>query len=208
MKGTILNRSTIIRFVNKFPVIFILFIFWRFKMDESYVTQLNNRINLLAVFLGLIVSIIILFIGVATFGGVISTGTNNALIYILTMVVAMIFFGSAVTGILGSKKFYDGFLNGGFLSLILIIFSSLVIGILLFVVVGIEASINTALNSLVSTSILGSFVSAPSVNLTSNILGTNSFTFQNIIELIFGLVFVVIIGGIGGGLGAYLKSLI
>jgi hypothetical protein len=177
-------------------------------MDESYTTQLNNRINLLSVCLGLIISIIILFIGVATLGGVISSGTNNTLIYILIMVVVMIFFGSAVTGILGSKRFYDGFLNGVFLSLILIIFSSLVIGILLFVVVGIEASINTALNSLISTSILGSFVSAPSVNLTSNYIGTNSFTFQNIIELIIGLVFIVIIGGIGGGLGAYLKNLI
>ncbi len=177
-------------------------------MDEGYVTQLNNRINLLAVFLGLIVSIFILFIGVATFGGVISTGTSNTLIYIGIMIFAMIFFGSATAGILGSKKFYDGFLNGGFLSLILIIFSSLVIGILLFAVVGIEASINTALNSLVSTSIIGSFVSAPSVNLTSNIFGSNSFSFQNIIEIIIGLVFIMIIGGLGGGLGAYIKNLI
>ena len=177
-------------------------------MDESHVTQLNNRINLLAIFLGLIISIIILFIGVASFGNGVSTGINNIFIYVLAMIVAMVFFGSFVTGILGSKKFYDGFLNGGFLSLILIIFTSLVIGILLFVVVGIEASINNALNSLVSTSILGSFVSAPSVNLTSNILGTNGFTFINIIELIIGIVFIVFIGGIGGGLGAYLKNLI
>jgi len=176
-------------------------------MDESYVTQLNNRINLLAVFLGLIVSIILLFIGVASFGGDVSNGTNT-IIYIIFMMVAMVFFGSFVAGLLGSKKFYDGFLNGSFLSLVLIIFSSLVIGILLFVVFGIEASINNALSSLVSTSILGSFVSAPSINLTNNILGTNGFTLLNIIELIIGFVFIIIIGGIGGGLGAYIKNLI
>ena len=176
-------------------------------MDESYVTQLNSRINLLAVFLGLIVSIIILFMGVASFGGVVSSGTNNTMIYILTMIVAMIFFGSTFTGILGTRNFYDGFINGGFLSLILIIFSTLTVGILLFVLVGLEASINQALNSLVSTSIFGSFVSTPSINLTSNIFGINNFTFLNIIEIVFGLVFIVIIGGIGGGLGAYLRNL-
>ncbi len=177
-------------------------------MNESYVTQLNNRINLLAVFLGLIVSIIILFVGVTSIGGEVTNGPNNTMISILIMIIAMVFFGSAVTGILGPRNFYDGFLNGGFLSLILIIFSSLVIGILLFVVVGIEASINNALNSLVSTSVLGSFVSTPSINLTNDILGTDTFNFVNIVELIIGFVFIVIIGGIGGGLGAYLKNLI
>ncbi len=177
-------------------------------MDESYVTQLNSRINLLAVFLGLIVSIIILFIGVASFGGVVSSGTNNTIIYILTMIVVMIFFGSAFTGILGPKSFYEGFINGGFLSLILIIFSTLTIGILLFAVVGIETSINHALNSLVSTSILGSFVSTPSINLTGNIFETGNFAPLNIIEIVIGLVFIVIIGGMGGGLGAYLRNLI
>ena len=176
-------------------------------MEENYVSQLNNRINLLAVFLGLIISVIILFIGVASFGGAVSTGTN-IMNYILIMVISMVFFGSAATGILGSKNFYDGFLNGGFLSLIVIIFSSLIIGILLFAVFGIEASINNALHSLVSTSILGTFVSPPSINLTSNIIGSNNFTFLDIIELIIGFVIIVIVGGIGGGIGAYLKNLL
>lgn len=177
-------------------------------MDESYVTQLNSQINLLAVFLGLIVSIIILFIGLASFGGVVSSGTNNTIIYIMTMIVSMIFFGSSFTGILGPKSFYEGFINGGFLSLILIIFSTLTVGILLFAIVGIETSINHALNSLVSTLILGSFVSTPSINLTGNILGIGNFAPLNIIEIVIGLVFIVIIGGIGGGLGAYLRNLI
>jgi hypothetical protein len=175
-------------------------------MGESYVTQLNNRINLLAVFLGLIISVIILFIGVASFGSMLSSGTG-IMNYILIMVISMVFFGSAVTGILGSKNFYDGFINGGFLSLVLIIFSSLIIGILLFVVFGIEASINNALHSLVSTSIIGSFVSSPTINLTSNIVGISNFTFIDVIEVIIGFVLIVIIGGIGGGLGAYLKNL-
>jgi hypothetical protein len=177
-------------------------------MNENYVAQINSRINLLAVLLGLIISIIILFIGVASFGGVVSAGTNNIINYILVMIVGMVFFGSAVTGLLGARNFYDGFLNGAFLSLVLLIFSGLVIGIILFVFVGIEASINNAINSLVSSSVFGSFISTPSINLTNNILGNNSFTVLNIFELIIGSVFVVIIGGVGGGLGAYIKNLI
>ena len=176
-------------------------------MQENYVNQLNNRINLLSVFLGLIISVIILFIGAASFGGAVSTGTN-IMNYILIMVISMVFFGSVATGILGSNNFYDGFINGGFLSLVLIIFTSLIIGILLFVVFGIEASINNALHSLVSTSILGTFVTPPSINLTSNIIGTNNFTFLNIVEIIVGFVIIVIVGGIGGGLGAHLKNLL
>lgn len=82
------------------------------------------------------------------------------------------------------------------------------LGILLFVFVGIEASINNAINSYVSTSILGSFVSTPSITISTNILGNNIFSFLNMVELLIVGVFIVIVCGIGGAFGVFLKQLI
>ncbi len=176
-------------------------------MAENIVSQINNRINLLAVFIGLIVSIIVLFAGAESFGGVVSSG-NNVAIYVFTVILEMVFFGSVVTGILGSKDFYDGLINGCFLSLFILVFAGLVLGILLFIFVGIEASINSAINSYVSTSILGSFVSPPSINLTANILGNNFFAALNMVELFIVGILIVFVGAVGGSLGAFLKQII
>jgi hypothetical protein len=78
-------------------------------MVENLINQINGRINLLAVFIGLIISILVLFVGALSFGGVVITGSYNVIIYILMVILAMVFFGSVVTGILGFNTFMMDF---------------------------------------------------------------------------------------------------
>lgn len=174
-------------------------------MAENIVVQINDNINFLAVFLGLIISIFILFMGAFSFAGVTSTGLGNVLNYLFMVIMAMVFFGSIVSGFLGSSKLLHGFYNGAFLSLIIMVFTGLVIGIFLFLIVGIEASINNALNSLVSSSGLSTFVTAPTLNLTSSIVGNPVFGW---LQLILVGILMFIVGLIGGGTGFYLKQII
>jgi hypothetical protein len=174
-------------------------------MAENIVVQINNDINFLAVFLGLIVSIFILFMGAFSFGGVETTEMSNVLNYLFMVLLAMVFFGSIVSGILGSKKLFDGILNGVFLSLVIVVFTGLVMGIFLLLIVGIETSINSALNSLVSSSGLGTFVTAPTLNLTASILGNQGFGW---FQLVLVAILMFITGLIGGGVGFYLKKII
>ncbi len=173
-------------------------------MAENIVVQINNEINLLAVFIGLIISILILFMGAFSFGGVASTGMANVLNYLFMVLMAMVFFGSIVSGFLGSTKLLNGLYNGAFLSLIIMVFTGLVMGIFLFLIVGIETSINSALNSLVSSSGLSTFVTAPTINLSSSIFG-NQFGW---LQLILVGILMFIAGIIGGGAGFYLKQII
>jgi uncharacterized membrane protein len=100
--------------------------------QQSVISRLNGQINLLSVFIGLIFSIIILFIGALLFGRIITSGFNYIPIYIGIILAAMAFFGSIVASILGSKNSSEGYTNGFFLSLVIIVFGAFILGILLF----------------------------------------------------------------------------
>jgi hypothetical protein len=177
-------------------------------MAENIVDQINNRINFLSVFLGLIVSILILFMGAFSFGGVVTTGMGNVLNYLFMVLLIMVFFGSILSGFLGSKNFLDALFNGAFLSLVIIVFTGLVMGIFLFFIVGIESSLNSALSSMVSSSGLASFITAPKINITSSIIGNQGSNIFTWFQLILVAILLFIAGLIGGTAGFYIKVII
>jgi hypothetical protein len=164
--------------------------------QQSIINRLNGQINLLSVFIGLIFSIIILFIGALLFSGIITSGSSYIPIYIGIILVAMAFFGSIVASILGSRNSNEGYTNGFFLSLVILVFGGFILGILLFVVVGILASLANA---------LGSFSSLAPANTTDS----TGFIYGwlNLIEGIGIIILVFLFGGMGGGIGYYMKNL-
>ena len=164
--------------------------------QQSILGRLNSQINILSVFVGLIISVIILFIGALLFGGIITSGSNYISIYIGIILVAMAFFGSIVAGILGSKNSSEGYTNGFFLSLLILVFGGFILGILLFVVVGVLSSLASA---------LGSFSSVAPTQ-TTNSTGF-LYDWLNLIEGIGIIILVFLFGGMGGGLGYYIKNL-
>jgi uncharacterized membrane protein len=157
---------------------------------------LNGQINLLSVFIGLIFSIIILFIGALLFGRIITSGSNYIPIYIGIILAAMAFFGSIVASILGSKNSSEGYTNGFFLSLVIIVFGAFILGILLFVAVGILASLANALGS------FSSLAPAQTTDSTGSI-----YDWLNLFGGIGMIILVFLFGGMGGGLGYYIKNL-
>ena len=89
--------------------------------NKNIISRMNGQINILAVFIGLIISILVLFICAVLFSGIVVSKSVSVTIYILLVVVSMAFFGSILTGALSSKNVYDGSINGGFLSLIILV---------------------------------------------------------------------------------------
>lgn len=164
--------------------------------QQSVISRLNGQINLLSVFIGLIFSIIILFIGALLFGGIITSGSSYMPIYIGIILVAMAFFGSIVASILGSKNSSEGYTNGFFLSLVIIVFGAFILGILLFVAVGILASLTNALGS------FSSLAPAQTTDSTGFI-----YDWLNLFEGIAIIILVFLFEGMGGGLGYYIKNL-
>ena len=163
--------------------------------NKNIISRMNGQINLLAVFIGLIFSIIILFIGALSFGGVISSGFNIS-IYVGIVILAMAFFGSVVTGMLGGKNIDEGYANGVFLSLFILVFVGFVLGIVLFVFMGVAASLASA---------LGSFSSVASTQTTNSSTGF-LYNWINLIETIGLIILVFLLGGLGGAFGVFIKN--
>lgn len=163
--------------------------------NKNIISRMNGQINILAVFIGLIFSIVILFIGALSFGGVITSGFNIS-IYVGIVLLAMAFFGSIVTGMLGGKNLNEGYANGVFLSLFILVFVGFVLGIVLFVFMGIAASLASA---------LGSFSSVASTHTTTSSTGF-LYNWLNLIEVIGLIIMLFLLGGIGGALGVFIKN--
>ena len=114
--------------------------------NENIISRINGKINLFTFFIGLIISFVILFIGALLFGEVLTSGFNLS-IYVGMVLLTMAFFGSFLTGISCGEDLNEGYINGAFLSLFIIVITGFVLGILMFVYIGITASIASALSS-------------------------------------------------------------
>lgn len=184
-------------FNNNIDAIFCKKCGYNLNEKKSMLNRFNDQINLLSVSLGLIVSIIILFVGASLFGGIVSSGSVPMNVYIILVLLAMAFFGAITAGILGRENSYDGSVNGAFLSLVILINLGFLAGIILFVMSGIASSFASAFgSSLTSSAVTSSSASSEDV---LNTLAT-------IAEVIASVVLIFIAGALGGSLGVIIKK--
>ncbi len=166
--------------------------------NENLISRINNKINILAVFLGMIVSILVLFVGGVLFSGL--SQTLSVFVYLELVLLAMAFLGSIITGLFGSKTVYEGSVNGGFLTLVILVLIGLMAGILFLAIMGMAG----ALSSLGSGTTSGAL---SSLNPTTSSANTNSGDLiLNLIEFILGIILIFIAGIIGGAFGFFLKD--
>ncbi len=171
---------------------------------------MNSRINLLAVFIGLIISVMVLFITTVLFSGMVVSKAVPVAVYILMVIVAMAFFGSILTGALGCKNVNDGSINGGFLSLIILVLTGLMMGILFLAVVGMVATLASAFGP--ATGSLGSGTTSSalsSLNATASSSSTSTFDLVlYFFEFVAAIVLILVAGAVGGASGVYIKNLL
>lgn len=173
------------------------------KMEKGLIKVFNDKINFMAVFIGLGVSCIVLIIGSLLFGSVVASASLDLSIYVGLVLISMVFFGGITTGIVGCEDFKDGAMNGLFMSLIAMVIMGFVVAVILFVVMGITAAIASAFKPYAATAAS----STSSLGTSSTTSSSNSFDFVfNIIKgiIIIGLVFIS--GAVGGSCGVYLKN--
>ncbi|MGO9387501.1 MAG: hypothetical protein ACLPWD_05555 [Methanobacterium sp.] len=168
--------------------------------EKNVINHINSRINLLAVSLGLAVSLIILFIGGIFYGSLLASGTLNLIVFAGLVLFSMSFIGGIVTGLLGNDDPSDGLINGGFLSLILLINLGFVIGVIWLIFIAVSSYLASALQAYT-----GGLISPSNVgNRTSQSNPVESFS--SIIQFILILIVTFFGGVLGGGLGAYIKK--
>jgi zinc-ribbon domain len=171
------------------------------QLKKGLVQRFNNEINLLAVFVGLAVSVLVLILGSILYGSVAASGTIDIYLYVGLVLVSMVFIGSIITGILGGHEFFDGAINGAFLSLVTLVIIGFVVGIAIFIAMGILATLASLFNSL-GTSSAPSTPAMPTSDTTSDSL-------EPLFIIIKGLVIIILVfisGGLGGSFGVFLKN--
>lgn len=159
-----------------------------FNEENGLMDRLNKEIHLLSVIIGLIIAVVVLFVGASLFGLVIVNKVMDVTIYLFLVLFCMLFFGGLATGIAGNKNINQGMINGAVLSLLTFIILGFIIGGYLLVVVGISSSISSAFGSASAST---------------------SISWDTILNLIKGLLIIIVsfFAGIGGGaLGAWIME--
>ncbi len=87
-----------------------------FTGENNLIIRINNKINLLAVLIGLVVTVIILLVGASFFGVIIINKVMDSFLYIFLVFFAMLFLGGLTAAILSSKTIEDGLINGAVLA--------------------------------------------------------------------------------------------
>jgi hypothetical protein len=160
------------------------------------IRDINDQINIVSVFIGLILSIFILFGAAVYFYFVVTSGLYNITLYFGIILLLMAFFGSLVAGMLGNHNLLEGSVNGAFLSLIIVVLICFIVGVLFFVLMGVAGMFNSALTSTFH---------ATTTTSTSN-SGPNYFTIQNAVEFILFVIMFFVLGMLGGAFGVFLKN--
>ncbi|WP_414469015.1 hypothetical protein [Methanobacterium sp. ACI-7] len=177
-------------------------------MLNELITKINQKINIAAIYIGLVISLIVPVIGLYILGPSLLTGEMQIVNVIYYIFPIMVLFGGFITSLLCCKKYSDGLINGVFLGLIFVFNLALIIGIIILVlmtVIGAVAPLINTLNSLITT--LNSITSIFSQN--TSLLGTISFDFGAYLLSIFLLtILILILGAVGGWLGVWLKNIL
>lgn len=175
-----------------------------FKRLKKFIEDVNKAINPLAFIIGLGVSVVVLIIASMIFGALlVITGIDSIMFYGTITLVTMTLIGSLVTGFLGSHHLDEGVINGTLLSLILLIGMGLIIGFILFIVVG---YISSMLASLSSLSTVGSSTAANATSSSASSPTSSITSWMNIIYGIVGIILTIIAGAGGGALGVFIKK--
>lgn len=167
------------------------------EYGKGLINRINEKINILSVFIGLAVTILVLFLGSFIFGWVITSKIMHPLIYLYLLIFTMLFAGGLVAGVFGSRNIDEGMVNGGFLSLIALIFVGFIFGTYLLAIIGLASIIASAFSG----------IGTPAASTTAT--SSPNMTLDDLRNMPMGIVGVLIIllSGIGGGaLGGWIKE--
>jgi hypothetical protein len=170
---------------------------------NKFIKKINFNFNPFAISIGLIFSIIVLILASFIFGVLMITGIFGIIIYAILTLVFMTLIGGLVTGFVGCHNLEEGGINGGFLTLILLIIIGVLLGIVWFIVVGYLASVISSLGSIAHSA--GTSTAATSGS-SGDSLGS---IFNTILNIFYAIIAVVLsfAAGIGGGsLGVIIKK--
>ena len=162
--------------------------------------RLNRKVNLVGIYVGLAVSLLVLLITPVFYGIFVSSGALSLVGLLYLVLLSMMLVGSFITSILCCKTYSEGMANGGFLGLIALINIGFILGAVWFSAIAIVSQMASAFGSFGGSSSPVSYSTLPSSGSAGSMLP--------LAELIILPFLMIIVGVIGGWLGVFVKKLV
>lgn len=169
------------------------------KESQGFIQKINQSINILSVLIGLFTSVLVLIGGSLLFGSLMATGNLDIRFYIVVVFYSMVIVGSLFTGILSGYTPWEGAINGGVMTLLMVINLGFLLGVIWFITVGVTAAIASAFSSIPMSTL-------PATPPTST--GIDMGSAVNIILDILAFLGLFAAGIIGGAAGSYIKNVV
>lgn len=166
----------------------------------NFITKWNQKVNIIGIYIGLAVSLIVPVFCFFLFGSDLLKGKIQIMSVLYNTFPPMILFGGFITSLLCSKRYSEGIFNGVSLSLIFVFNLAIIIGVILLIVMAIVGAVVAPLMEAFSS------VAGPiSQNTTSS--STAALDFGSYLGNIFLLIVLIFLcGGLGGWLGVWVKK--
>lgn len=167
---------------------------------NELIFKINQKINITAIYIGLLISLIVPVIGFFIFGQGLLTGEIQITDVSYYIFLPMILIGGFITSLISCKKYSDGLINGGFLGLIFIFNLALIIGIMVMILMTV---IGAVVGPLLDT--FSSFSSTISQS-SSSLSIASSDSGGYVVSIFILTIFILIFGAVGGWLGVWVKN--
>ncbi|OPX58031.1 MAG: hypothetical protein A4E25_01900 [Methanobacterium sp. PtaB.Bin024] len=192
------------------------------KKSKGKIEKFNSKINILAVFVGILVSLIVLFISAMAFSPFLASKQIDMIYFVLLVISCMLFVGGVVTGFLVGGKPSNGYINGGFLTLVTFVNFGTIFGAAWLITIGVSAALSNIFGSSTSSSSESSLgytntassasslgydtPSTTNTSVTQSSTNISPDTIVYLLLLVFLIVIVIVAGPLGGMLGAFIRE--
>ena len=162
---------------------------------NNFLGRINSKVNLVGVYIGLAISLLVLIIAPIFYGIFVSSGAIGITGLLYLVALSMMFVGGFITSVLCCRTYSEGVVNGGFLGLVSVINLGFIIGAIWFTAVAVISRMSSIFG--------GSYASTGSSALPST---TSSML--PVAEIILLPILMIVFGIIGGWIGVFVKKLV
>ncbi|HEX3013228.1 MAG TPA: zinc ribbon domain-containing protein [Methanobacterium sp.] len=176
--------------------------------EKSFIGKLNDKINILGVYIGIAISLLVLVVASVLYGILVASGKLDVMGFVYLVSLSMMFIGGFVTSIICCKTYSEGLTNGGFVGLVSLVNFGFIVGILWFVAMAVLGAMANAFGSLG-----GSSASSAITNTSSSSYAPTNSTFSAgsvlpMVEVILLPILIILVGMAGGWFGVFIKKLV
>lgn len=186
--------------------------------EKNFIGKLNDKINILGVYIGIAISLLVLVVASVLYGVLVASGKLDVMGFVYLVSLSMMFIGGFITSIICCRTYSEGLTNGGFVGLVSLVNVGFIAGILWFVAMAVMGAIAHAFGSLGGSSAI-SPISSTSSYLPSSTNATSSSSYSPtnstfspgsmlpMIEIILLPFLIILVGMAGGWFGVFIKKL-